>query len=201
MKHVLFIVILTSLSLLLFTAGCDTDSDITIIIPPNPDDLVSEGWALFENGEYSKALSKFEEAIAEDEDLVEAHTGAGWCKIRLGQPSAAIPHFNNALGTTPTHDDALVGAVVACVLENSFSDAATHASAFLTAHGDSYVFSHDTTVSSRDVRILYALASYHIGDYGTAEAQVEFLDPTIDLDSSAPSYLAELLEAIESLMG
>ena len=171
--------------------------------PEGPDlpAMTDRGWTHFEAHDYAAALATFDSALAIDGTHREARVGAGWCKIRLDDSDSALVHFSIVLGTHATDADALCGAVVAAVGMNNFDVAATHASAFLTAVGDTFVFVHDSTVNSRDVRILYALASFHRGDYPTALEQVRVLDPSVDLDPAAPGYIDELLAAIEALMG
>lgn len=194
-RTILHIVLAAFIPVLLLT-GC-TDEDVD----RNTAQLsIDAGWISFEEGNYQEALNSFEAAASIDSDMPEARIGMGWSKLRLELAEEAVFQFHYALQLTPGQPDAQAGIIAAAVVDNNFELGADQGADFTALHGDSYVFEHDENVTSRAIRILYALSAYYIGDYAAAEAEVVHIDPTIVLDSTAPSYRAELLEAIESLM-
>lgn len=199
MKLHMIVGLLMSIALVIGNSGCSSDDGSES--PSDVRAIIDNGWAHFESSEFSAALAFFNSALAQDAEHVEALTGAGWCLIRLDNPAQALENLQTAHTLNTTYSDASAGLGVALVLVNQFSEAVTPLAWLLTSSGDSYVFSHDVSVNSRDMRILYALASFHVGDLGTALAQVLLVDPTIVLDPTSPVYEADLLDAIESLMG
>jgi tetratricopeptide (TPR) repeat protein len=202
MKNKSLFMLSAMLVLLALLCSCSSD-DNDGPPPPDPNALSAEGWTAYESGDFTNALVKFNEALGVDSNHIDARLGAGWCQIRLGSLQSAYQHLTNAIGNAPQNADVLAARTVAATLLNDFGIAVMDGSNFLqaTSNGDSYVFAHDSTVQSRDVRILYALAAFHEGYYSTAQTQVVHLNPALTFDPTAPTYLAELIAAIEALMG
>ncbi len=72
-----------------------------------------QGWAAYNLAQYHEALTAFETAIDllslnpgpdENVSLADAHAGAGWSWVKLGECDQAVPHFERALSI----DDTLV---------------------------------------------------------------------------------------------
>jgi hypothetical protein len=65
--------------------------------------------------------------------------------------------------------------------------------------GDAYVFTHNGSVNAVSIRVLLARLYYGLSMYDEAEDIVDLLDPNNSLSGSSPSYLQDLLLAIEDL--
>lgn len=65
---------------------------------PTIERLLSDGWTAYKEGEYRKAVAKFDSVIEIKADVVEAHIGAGWSRMHLGEFKEA--HANFALTIT-----------------------------------------------------------------------------------------------------
>jgi tetratricopeptide (TPR) repeat protein len=70
---------------------------------------VNEGVALYEQGDYQGALSKFEKATGADPTLATAWSDKGCALGRLGERDAALKAFNKALEIEPDNREAREG--------------------------------------------------------------------------------------------
>jgi Flp pilus assembly protein TadD len=70
---------------------------------------VNEGIALYEQGDYKGALSKFEKATEADPALAAAWSDKGCALGRLGERDAALEAFNKALEIEPDNREAREG--------------------------------------------------------------------------------------------
>ncbi len=74
----------------------------SMISPRNPGDLAYlEGNNLFEDGEYQRALVKFDEALSEDRNHLHALRGRASSLMQLGQSTQALTAFNTAISLAP----------------------------------------------------------------------------------------------------
>ncbi len=72
------------------------------IAPSNPGDLAYlEGNNLFEDGEYQRALDKYDEALNEDRNHIHAMRGRARSLMQLGQSPQALTAFNTAISLEP----------------------------------------------------------------------------------------------------
>ena len=70
----------------------------SMIAPRNPGDLAYlEGNNLFEDGEYQRALAKYDEALDEDPNHIHAMRGRALSLMQLGQSPQALAAFNTAI--------------------------------------------------------------------------------------------------------
>jgi tetratricopeptide (TPR) repeat protein len=70
---------------------------------------VNEGIALYQQGDYQGALSKFEKATEADPTLAAAWSDKGCALGRLGERDAALQAFNKALEIDPDNREAREG--------------------------------------------------------------------------------------------
>ena len=74
----------------------------SMISPRNPGDLAYlEANNLFEDGEYQRALVKYEEALSEAPNHKSAMHGRAWSLMQLGQSSQALSAFNTVISLDP----------------------------------------------------------------------------------------------------
>jgi Flp pilus assembly protein TadD len=76
---------------------------------PAPKEQVNEGIALYQQGDYQGALSKFEKATEADPTLAAAWSDKGCALGRLGKRDAALEAFNKALELDPDNREAREG--------------------------------------------------------------------------------------------
>ena len=76
---------------------------------PTPKEQVNEGIALYQQGDYQGALSKFEKATEADPTLAAAWSDKGCALGRLGERDAALDAFNKALERDPDNREAREG--------------------------------------------------------------------------------------------
>lgn len=71
--------------------------------------LEKEGWALWQQREFDKAIAKFEEAVELDPDAANAWNGLGWAQFNTGKTEAAIKSFVKCVAIEPKHPAGLNG--------------------------------------------------------------------------------------------
>jgi tetratricopeptide (TPR) repeat protein len=176
-------------------AGCGDDE---ILLAPDDNKLISEGWSEYGAGNYEDAIAKYQEALAEDESSSEAHNGIGWCKARLGETHDAIESFKEAVGKDPGNTDAHAGLAGAYFADGDYERAIASAQSVLSLSPE--YSSHHDDIRTADIRVLLAECYYNVGDYNAARAQIDLLGGSgRALDPSSPTYLADLLSVIEEL--
>ncbi len=176
-------------------AGCGDDE---IVLGPDANKLVSEGWSEYGAGNYEDAIARYEEALAEDASSSEAHNGIGWCKARLGETRDAIESFKEAVGKDPGNADAHAGLAGVYFADGDYERAIASAQSVLSQSPE--YSSHHDDIRTADIRVLLAECYYNVGDYNAARAQIDLLGGSgRTLDPSSPTYLADLLSVIEEL--
>ncbi len=74
----------------------------SMIAPRNPGDLAYlEANNLFEDGEYQRALDKYDEALNEDPNHIHAMRGRARSLMQLGQSPQALTAFDTAISLEP----------------------------------------------------------------------------------------------------
>lgn len=87
--------------------------------------MVSQGFQLLTEGEYKKALSKFDKAVKEDPENPEAHYGRAEAGMLLPKVSSEDIHsaFNKAIELDPRNAFYLASYGAFCIEEGRFNDA------------------------------------------------------------------------------
>ena len=175
--------------------------------PPEPpktaEQLIKEAWVQFESHNYSYAITIFSEAIALDYKLAEAYMGLGWSYGKIDSLDLAISNFKIAiiLDVEEQYIDIYAGYAFVCFHANEFSQAITAAKKVIERYDEVYIFLHDPTITTSDIRLLLAQCYFETGEYYLAQAQVDILDPDNNLDPYSSNYIEELAAFIESLSG
>ena len=73
----------------------------------NKEDLANKGDVLNRYGNYTGAISLYDNALKIDPNYVNALDGKGWALIELGNYSESLPYLNKALTIDPNLVDAL----------------------------------------------------------------------------------------------
>ncbi len=187
-------VLVTGLFIFTLGAGCGEDEETGL-----PIDEVAAGWALFATEDYDAAIAKFDGAIGEASGWSEPYSGLGWCYAALDNAVQAEEEFAKAIERNANHTDAWAGKAIVQLVLQKHHDAGVAASRSVKLGGENYVFRYDPTVTANALRIVLAECAYYVGDYTTAEEQVELVDLGTILNPDDPDYEEQLLEAIGRL--
>jgi len=103
-KRLKYIILFLSL-IILFKCGGDN-----LTGPParTAKKMVEDGWALYEIGEYSAALSKFNAAARLNPNFVDVYNGLGWTHFALHNIEQAGIQFNTGVSKDPNILDILI---------------------------------------------------------------------------------------------
>jgi tetratricopeptide (TPR) repeat protein len=184
-------IILSALIVAFGISGCGEDEPEG----PTAEEITNEGWALYEARDYAGALARFDEAISEDSNYVNAYIGMGWSYGKMTQLADCVSSFQTALAKDAQNEDALAGIALAYLANDEYDQAIASANQVL-AINPNYSFAHGN-VTSRNMRVILAESHYYKGDFENAQSQVDILNPGNGLNPADEDYLAGLLKEIE----
>jgi hypothetical protein len=164
-----------------------TSADKTFRTLSVAEDLVVQGWQMFENGDHASALEKFNEARLGEPHNVAVLEGLGWTLLRLYRLSESLGALDEALSIEPTRLDCLVAAAFLYQALERFDDAIGTARQALQLGGNTYVFTHDDEIEASDLRYCLVVCLLAKGDLQSALAEAKIIDPSIDLDPDNPT--------------
>ena len=183
--------------------ACSKDSSTGPVPGPENRDYLALGWSNFETQKYDSAVTNFTSAYNQATTVAargEALSGRGWSYTYKRDLSKGKADFVFAVGLTgvapAVMNDIRVGGALALYSLNDFSTAASYASTALTSNS-SYIFSHDSKVTAKRVRILLAQSYYAAGQFSQCAAQLDILDAAHAPHVADP---AGLLAVIASLL-
>ena len=182
--------LILTLSLIILGTAC---TDLAV-------DSTNQGWTHFETGDLDSARYYFEDAILWDDTYADAYNGLGWCDLFADELTSSLGNFKDALSYEKSLTDASAGASLAATEEGTHQDAVDYADDVISSD-DSYVFSHYTSVTIEDIRLAKAKSAAALGDFVTALAEVQVLEPSFSADPSTPQGQAAILAKIEELIG
>ena len=182
---------------IIFFINCSDDKSTE---PVDPSQLLSEAWTSFESGSYSDAVDLFTDAMNAGANTAECYCGIGWSNLYLENYSEAETEFTSSIAANDEYYDSYAGLGFASISIGNFSEALTAISSAFEFGGEDYIFSHDSTVSWWDLRLINAQAYFHTGEYLNCYAQLQILDPLLVLDPDSETFIADLLELLETLM-
>ncbi len=171
-------------------------------------ELAESGWNHYESGNYSSAITLFNDSKKADSEYIDAYNGLGWSYFRAHNLILSLFNFRIPLDSDSTLTDVKVGYLIAAFEKNEYSetiDAAIQLTMqdsvkFDLEGTDEYFFIHDTDVTSREIRKLLALAYYYSGQFQNSYYQLlNFLDPLTRVDPLSETFQKDLLEALENI--
>ena len=124
----------------------------------------------------------------------------GWSSFEAGNFSHAVTSFDAALASDAAKPEAHLGLGVVALAQQSYADAVVYSDSVLS-RDPAYVFSHDATFSSDDLRVLYAEASFYLGKITEAFITVEALGATVENVTSIAGYGTALADPDAALTG
>lgn len=161
-----------------FAEGCSDRERLS-----EPDDHTASewtelAWTDFEQGNYSRALTRFDAAIAEDAAYGPAYTGQGWARLARGiSPNdfaQALASFDGAVARQQTGPDVPAGraathlAIGGGNLATSILDAQN-----TRVMSPQFVFAHRTTYDINDLHLIEAFAKAAQADWAGALASAD----------------------------
>lgn len=181
-----------------FACGCGDDDD-----PMDPEDPAAgktlEGWAQFEAGQFAAAKATFREAISMSSGYADAHNGLGWTLALNDSLPASQSSFASAITNDPPNAEPWAGRAFvraelpAFQLTAALSDAGT-----ALDREPCFVFSHDSDIDWRDLRLLRAQLFFELDEIDSSAAEVDSLGGFLPSPSD-PGYADSLLLEIERL--
>jgi len=168
--------------------------------------LINDGWAAFESGDFETAVTTFTDAIVKENGKydtlrAEALSGRGWSRIYLSELQKARNDFDggNRLKTTQqVKNDIKAGFGVVFNALNMYSSCASILEGLLNVAPD-YQFQHRPAVTAFRLRLMAAQSYYALGNYIKVASHLDVLDP-----NNAPHDYNDpeaLLRALEQLQG
>ena len=172
------------------------------------EDLIGQGWQLYEQGQYDGAIVKFEGVLQLESNRSSAHNGLGWSYFRKQDLKKARETFEKAIRFAPSSADAFVGLAGVALSEGDagknrekYSEVIVNANQALLLEA-AYTSNHDR-LTWHHVRLILAQAYFYLGKYtkeqspdpNNAEAQIRKIDV-----SFAYTTPANLLKKIEDLV-
>lgn len=164
-----------------------------------PQQLVNEGWTAFESGDYTTAEARFDEALAQDNSLWEAHHGLGWVQARLGNSGEAVNQFLNVLAQNSAVLSAKAGLAFIYNAQMQYANSNQRAGEVLQMNAQ-WVFEHDSRVDWKDLVILRAVNFFALGQFAESLQEVKKLNSAFDADVSTTAGQADLAAEIERLI-
>lgn len=160
-------------------------SDQTFTTTHNQFSLTMLGWESFELQDYAAAISYFTQAksIA---DYTDAYNGLGWGYIRVDSIQNALLNFNSSITLDSLNIDAYAGRSSVNLYLNRYTSAINDANNVIS-YDEFYVFSHDTTISYKDIRLILAQSYFYTQQYERAQEQVDIIYPENGLNPNDPS--------------
>jgi len=197
--------------LCLVAAGCGGGSSGTDPDPdPDPEEptygeRVTTAWTAFAAGSYATARASFLAAIGLDPAPAEAHTGLGWCELKLDDPDAAHAAF--ATGSTKTGTDAVLadlyaGWAFAWNARQTAVDRHAESNARIAeaeAREPDWAFEPLPGLDADDLSLLAAANFFALGAFDSSLARVQTLDPAFTADVGTAAGQAALAARIEAL--
>lgn len=191
------------IGVLLAVGGCGSSGGGSGPTPPTLDDA----WDQFAARHYVDAVATFHTVLSDDSSLTDAINGLGWSFAFAGSLDSAQFYFERTIARQPTLTDAVAGLSAVLLALGEETGAVDRATAALTQDA-AWSFTHQSAVDHEDLHLILAQAYFAQG--GTAlehaQAEVDVLDPSNNLDpespatwGSAPTYTAALLSLIQSI--
>ncbi len=154
--------------------ACSSEETVTPDLPgPSAAGIVKAGWAQFEQGEFTKALDLFDQALAIDSDSFEAHSGRGWSLLESSVSYAtltdAMTAFDQALLLDVDNNDALGGrAATRLGIGGAEISGASEDAGLVLQQDPHYEFQHERTFNHSALRIIQAQAQVALEDFDSA---------------------------------
>ncbi len=163
-----------------------------------PEELIAAGWQYYLSHDYTNAADQFNQALAQNNHLVDAYNGLGWSRAKLGQIATAVTNFATGFGMDTSNLDIRAGLAFAYNAQKSYAQSISSALAVLAVNMN-WTFSHDNTVNASQLQLVLAEDYFATADYASSLARVQVLDPVFTANVTTIQGQTELAQEIESL--
>jgi len=193
---------LAGLAVLLFAWGCKKGS----VIPPEEteytlEELIQQGWAAFEQGQYLTARDRFDRAWEKNPLEVEVYNGLGWSYFKLDSLEQATRQFHICYCLFDTTADIAAGWAFVLNAQKHYEESNEKAVQALALNA-AWAFTHALPLDVKDLRLLKAENYYLLGNFTQSLAEVKILNPAFPLTTVASDLdRAALAAEIERLKG
>ena len=152
-------------------------------------DFINGAWLEYTNGNFSAAITKFNDAINESPSgpgIEDAFNGLGWsyASNSIDSLDQAIENFSGAIIRRPTFLEPYAGRGFTYLAKKKYSDAISDLDHVLQLDAN-FEFSHNAQINVDDVRLGLAEGYFVKQDLDLAQAQVTQLAPNNGLDASS----------------
>jgi tetratricopeptide (TPR) repeat protein len=192
-----FMLIAALLSSLLIVYGCGEDDGGG---GQTVEELIEQGWAKFEAGNYSGACGDFKAAIGLSADTNEAYLGLGWAELRQNHAGLAEGAFETYVAKDPGSNDAKAGLALAYHAQVKFEDAIDMAEDVFSSDPSWSFSSHALSINYLDLALILAESYYETADFNQSLLLVQqYFDPNFVVDPNTAEGRTQLGIKLESL--
>jgi tetratricopeptide (TPR) repeat protein len=182
----------------IFLAACRPHS---LPGPGSFDNLISESWSAFTQGDYYGAIEKFNEAKLKNPDASEPYAGAGWAYMALNQLSKAYDEFSAGAVKKDSLPDLFAGWGFVLNAQKDYAASNVRIAVALTLDSN-WTFFYGLSLSASDLHVTKAENYFLLGDYANSLIEVKILAPNFDADiytNGGQAALAAEIERLKSL--
>lgn len=197
-------------ALLIVVAGCSKEDEYNPSgAPISVTQQIGDGWNDYLAGNYSSALSRFEDAAARDATSLESYLGIGWASYQLQEYDQARGNFNNVIALAELPDLGFSAAMAETLMVEATAglgsvqyanddptSALTLAREVLTRM-PTFRFRHDHAIDWRRMRLLEAEACISLNKYSDALIAVTHLDSSLYNDRTLLPIVTRPLTVIQ----
>jgi len=164
------------------------------------EELIAQGWAAFEEGNYMAAKDKFYDAKMMNPLEKEVYSGLGWSYFKLDSLEQAAIEFNICACLSEPTADIAAGWAFTLNTMKEYASSTEKASAAI-AIDSSWAFAHGLPLDAGDLHLLKAENYYLLGLFAESLLEVKILNPAFTADVTTDFGRSALAAEIERLKG
>jgi hypothetical protein len=191
--------------------GASTSAEFSFTTLASLDQLFNLAWGAYQQKQYRTSISYFTQILKDNSKNATAMTGLGWCyaSSAVDTLSRSLYYFDLALSVEAAYNDALAGRGLVHLALKAYNKTIQDLEKVLS-NNSAYVFTYDTSIDNRDLRLALAMAYFYKMDYVNCQSHINKLVPNNNLNpeqaatwvvdgTSYGSYAEALLALIEKI--
>ena len=182
----------------LFLTGCPSSEEPESPTQLSSQELISQGWTAFSQGQYQSAANSFSEAKSVNANEAEANTGLGWSLLKLDNIPQANTEFSSGSAKSNPSADLYAGWAFVLNAQKDYANSNTQAAQAL-AMDPNWSFAHGLPLDMDDLHVLKAEDYFLLGHFSASLAEVQILNPAFSADVTTSEGQSALAEEIERL--